>query len=100
MPSKNATYTAKWIKISIDRNLTSAGSVSALSNKYVVGDEVTISASTNNGYTWVGWYNGEKELTKELSYSFTMPSESATFTAKWAKLHCQGIILLLVQLLL
>lgn len=86
MPSKNATYTAKWIKISIDRNLTSAGSVSALSNKYVVGDEVTISASTNNGYTWVGWYNGEKELTKELSYSFTMPSESATFTAKWAKI--------------
>ena len=86
MPSENTTYTAKWVKLTLSSNNTSAGSVSALNNKYTAGQSVTITATTNNGYTFVGWYEGEKELSKELSYTFAMPSENTTYTAKWVKL--------------
>lgn len=86
IPLENVTYTAKWIKVTIARNNTSAGSVSSLNTTYKVGDEVTVTASTSNGYTWVGWFNGETELTKELSYTFNMPSENVIYTAKWARL--------------
>ncbi len=83
MPAENVTYTAKWIKVTLERNDTSAGTVTNLSSKYKVGDEVTITASTNSGYTWVGWYDGDTKLTDSLSYTFTMPAENVTYTAKW-----------------
>ena len=42
-------------------------------------------ATTNAGYTFIGWYDGETKLTDELSYTFNMPSESKTYTAKFEK---------------
>ena len=84
MPAENLTYTAKWIKVTVNKSTSNAGSVTALNSTYKVGDSVTITATTNRGYTWLGWYNGEEELTKDASYTFTMPSENVQFTAKWA----------------
>jgi uncharacterized repeat protein (TIGR02543 family) len=89
MPSENKTYTAKWCKISLQLSDTRAGSVGGLTNAYKVGDSATITATTNAGYTWLGWYDGETKLTDELSYTFNMPSESKTYTAKWYKLDLQ-----------
>lgn len=77
------SYTAKWIKVTLDKNISEAGSISSLDGKYLVGDEVTVTAETNAGYTFVGWYNGETELTKELSYTFEMPTEAVTYIAKF-----------------
>ena len=78
-----ATYTAKWCKVTITKNINNRGSVSALSSTYIAGEEVTVTATTNIGYTWVGWYNGDKELTNDLSLTFNMPAENTTYTAKW-----------------
>ncbi len=89
MPSENKTYIAKWCKISLQLSDTRAGSVGGLTNAYKVGDSATITANTNAGYTWIGWYDGETKLTDELSYTFNMPSESKTYTAKWYKLDLQ-----------
>lgn len=83
MPAVDTTFTAKWIKVTLSRNDTSAGTISSLSGRYVVGQEVTITASTRNGYTFIGWYEGDKLLTNELSYTFKMPSTETTFTAQW-----------------
>ncbi len=83
MPAVDTTLTAKWTKVTLSRNNTYAGTISSLSGKYVVGEEVTITASTYNGYTFVGWYEDDKFLTNELSYSFKMPSTETTFTAQW-----------------
>ncbi len=90
MPSENVTYTARWIQVTLERNNKSAGYVSKLNAKYVVGESVTVTAETFNGYTFVGWYGGETELTKELSYTFTMPSENTTYTAKWIKVTVES----------
>ena len=83
VPAYNVIYTAKWSKVSLSRNNTLAGTVSGLSSTYKVGDSVTITASTNIGYTFIGWYDGDTKLTDELSYTFTMTAENKTYTAKW-----------------
>ncbi len=81
----DASYTAKWSKVTLECNNDSAGSVTELEGQYEVGDEVTIMAIDNNylGYSWIGWYSGEKEITKDKNYTFNMTLEDVTYTAKW-----------------
>ncbi len=86
MPKENVTYTAKWIKVTLKSNNNSAGTVPSLGEKYIAGQSVTVTATTNNGYTWVGWYNDDTELTTELNYTFDMPKENVTYTARWIKI--------------
>lgn len=85
MPSKNVTYTAKWAKITVVTNMPLAGTVSELTETYYVGDEVTVAIEDKGymGYNFIGWFNGETKLSDNFSYTFTMPSENATFTAKY-----------------
>ncbi len=86
MSRKNISVVAKYnyFTVSANRNDSSAGSVTAFSNKKVsVGQSVTLTAATNAGYTWVGWFNGETKLTDELTYTFTMSAVNVTYTAKW-----------------
>ena len=85
MTAENVTYTAKWIKVAIVSEDTSKGTVSGLTETYLPGDEVSVAASTNPGYTFIGWYNGDEKLTDTLTYEFTMPAENVTYTAKWIK---------------
>ena len=91
MPSENKTYTAKWIlcPVTLEKNIEEAGNVSGVEGATKVGEEVTITATTNAGYTWVGWYDGETKLTDELSYTFNMPSENKTYAAKWCQISLQ-----------
>ncbi|MGN0761337.1 MAG: InlB B-repeat-containing protein, partial [Christensenellales bacterium] len=86
MPASSKTYTAKWSNcpVTLTKNIDEAGSVSGLEGATAVGKSATITATTNNGYTWVGWYDGDTKLTGELSYTFTMPASSKTYTAKWS----------------
>ena len=85
MPAANVTYTAKWIKVDILSENTAKGTVTGLTGAYKPGDEVTVTAKTNAGYTFVGWYEGEEKLSDDLTYSFTMPAANVTYTAKWIK---------------
>lgn len=86
MPAEGVTYTAKWIEcpVTLEKNGEHAGEITVLDGAYKLGDEVTVTATTNEGYTWVGWYNGEELLTEEMSYTFEMPEEPAVFTATWS----------------
>jgi len=46
---------------------------------------VTITATTNAGYTWLGWYDGEDKVSidSELTYTFTMPANNKSYEASW-----------------
>ena len=35
-----------------------------------LGNEVTLEANTNSGYTWVGWYKNDVFITDELCSSY------------------------------
>ena len=83
MLSESATYTAKWIKVTVVSEDTAKGRVTSLTGTYFPGDNVTVTASTNLGYTFTGWYDGDEKLTDSPVYGFEMPSENVTYTARW-----------------
>ena len=80
----DVSYTAKWSKVSLIKNISGAGSVTSLDDTYRVGDEITITATENLGYTFMGWFDEENDLlTAETDYILTMSAENQTYTAKW-----------------
>ncbi len=83
------TYTAKWIKcpVTVQSNDESAGSVSGLPNTTVIGQEIILTATTNKGYIWLGWYKGDDEVSTELTYQYTMTKENVIFEARWEITH-------------
>lgn len=83
MSADNATYTAKWTKLEINGNSKFAGTHTVLDGKYVLGEQVTVTAVTDERYVWQGWYDGETLLTENESYTFAIPSTDVSYTAKW-----------------
>ena len=87
MTAEAKVYTAKWIKVSVVSEDTSKGTVSELTEEYLLGDKVSVTATTKAGYTFIGWYNGDEKVADTLTYEFTMPAEAVTYTAKWIKVR-------------
>ena len=83
MPAENVTYIAKWIKVTVESEDASKGTVSQLTGTYMLGETVSVTATTETGYTFIGWYNGEEKVADTLTYEFTMPAEDVTYSAKW-----------------
>lgn len=84
--TKNTAITASWAYYTLTTNVNNnkAGTITNHNyTKITAGESVTITATTNAGYTFNGWYNGETLLTNELSYQFIMPKENLSYTAKW-----------------
>ncbi len=80
------TLKAKWqaneYTLTLNKNYDEAGSVTG-AGKHPYNSQVTIKATTNVGYNWLGWYDKDGELiTTEKSYTFTMGFDTS-FTAKW-----------------
>ena len=71
--------------LTLDKNVKAAGSIYGPTYAAGVGEEVTLTAKTNLGYVWLGWFDGETKVSEEgkLTYTFTMPAEKKSFTAKW-----------------
>ena len=82
IPDKEIMCQPKWAKLTLSKS-PNVGSLTTLNKIYQANESVTIKATTYLGYTWLGWYNGETLLTDSLSYTFHMPSENTTYTAKW-----------------
>ena len=77
---------ALWTYYTLKTNVNNskAGSVTTYDNEKITkGTSITLTATTNPGYSFNGWYNGNDLLTEELSYTFTMPAENLVYTAKW-----------------
>ncbi len=80
----NKTLTLNMIKIPIalERNLSAAGTVSYSENA-CIGTELSITASTKPGFTFLGWYDCEVLLTNNETYTFVLSTDDKTYTAKW-----------------
>ena len=44
---------------------------------------VTLTATANTGYSFVGWYDGNTQLSKETKYSYTAENSEKTISAKF-----------------
>ena len=86
MDEQNYELTAKWVAYTVTTttNDEEAGEFTAYTDKKVtVGDTVTLSATTNEGYTWLGWYSENQLVSLDLEYSFTMGENDCIFSAHW-----------------
>ena len=83
-------YTRKTYEILIENDETS-GTVTDISGTYKYGEKLTVKVeSTNRGYIFDGWYNGETLLSAEEEYIFII-KKTVTITAKWGKESSQGL---------
>ena len=86
--NQDVTYTATWTysTLTITKNNSAAGTVTSYKDtKVTAGEQITLVATTNEGYTFVGWYKGEEELSKNLIFEYTMTKETVTIEARWCK---------------
>lgn len=88
--AENTTVYAQWkinqYSVSLNKNVSEAGTVSGEGNKNY-DSSVTITAQSNSGYTWLGWYEGVTKVSTgdSLSYTFNMPTSNKTYEARWRK---------------
>lgn len=59
-----------------------AGTVSG-SGYYCAGKDVTVVATSNDGYHFLGWYNGDNQVSTSSSYTFSMPADSYSLIARF-----------------
>lgn len=60
-----------------------SGTVNISEGKYPYGSKLSLSTSANSGFAFLGWYDGEEELSSSKNYSYTMPSRNVELTAKY-----------------
>ena len=79
--------TAKFTKITctvaVNASPEAGGSASG-AGVYDQGATATVTAATNSGYHFLGWYEGATKLSDSASYTFTV-TKSVTLTAKYEK---------------
>ncbi len=83
---QDVTYTAKWTSYTLttESDFGIAGEYSTYTNqKITAGERMSLTVKPNVNYTFLGWYNGEEKLTDSATYTFDMPQENITYTAKW-----------------
>lgn len=66
----------------VNTDASKGGSVTG-GGSYPYEKNVTLTATTNPGYTFLGWFEGEKLVCAAASHTFNA-DRSATYTAKWS----------------
>ena len=86
MPFIDTYYQARFIPNTYTVDLTSEsvekGSVTG-SGTYDYLESVTISATPELGYSFLGWYSGASQVSTQASYTFSMPYNSLSYVAKF-----------------
>ena len=82
----DVTLTAEWTYyiVSTFTNDEKAGTYTVKTNeKTTAGQSVTVTAQTNAGYKWKGWYSNGTLKSSSLSYTFTMARSNVNLVATW-----------------
>ena len=76
-------YTRDIYKFTVTNENTKGGSIDCTDNEsYRFGKQINLLATVNDGYDFVGWFNGDTKISAELQYSFTL-NEKTDITAKY-----------------
>ncbi len=60
-----------------------AGSLNTTGGSYEEGSSINLRAYTNTGYVFLGWYEGETQLSTSTSFKYTMPAHDVLVIAKY-----------------
>ena len=88
--TSDRNITAMWEQTAFEivylNDQESAGTISAtglgVNGICQKGDSITLTATPNEGYDFLGWYDGVTPVSTALSYTFE-PNRNMTLTAKW-----------------
>ena len=50
---------------------------------YTIGSDVSVSVNASPGYEFTGWYHGDTLKSTDIDYTFTMPPDNLTLTARF-----------------
>ena len=75
-------YTRDSYDIIAERNNTKAGTVTG-SGTYRFDKQITLTATTNAGYTWLGWYDDDTLACETEEFTFNV-EKNVTYTATWS----------------
>ncbi len=85
--SYSLSYTSENLnKGSVSLNVTSNMKANGTNNYLVpVGETATLTASTNAGYTFIGWFKNDETIatSTSLEYTYTMTAANVSFEARW-----------------
>ena len=76
-------YTRDSYTIVVNGNNEKAGTSTNVNGSYLFEQEFTLTATTNAGYTWLGWYEGETLVGEAPEFTFTA-ERNVTYTASWS----------------
>ncbi len=86
IPSNINLY-AQWsinqYNISVIKNINEAGQIQGVGN-FDYNSKQTLSAITNAGYTWIGWYSNDVIVSSSEILEVTIPDTNIEFTAVWS----------------
>ncbi len=75
-------YTRNSYILTLKKNYSAGGTVTG-AGTYKYEKEVTITATENTDYEWLGWYKDNVEVTKLKTYTFTIGASDEVFEARW-----------------
>lgn len=80
-------YTAKYIvnKVSITKNIDEAASITDFEFGYVLNQELELTVTIVDGYTWYGWFLNNELLTKDLTVTITVTEETKAYELRFGK---------------
>ncbi len=62
---------------------TEGGTVTTEKSTYIPEEEVTVTATADDGYIFAGWYEAEEMVSSESIYSFRMPAHDVSLQAQF-----------------
>ena len=85
--TNDVTFTARWqinsYNIVIKSDNEELGTVQAYNGKKDYNSSVSLSATTNPGSIFIGWFANGTKISSELSINVNVPDYDVTYTAKW-----------------
>ena len=85
--TNDVTFTARWqlnsYKVIIKSENEICGTVNAYNGSKNYGNPVSLTATTNPGYIFIGWFANGTKISSELSININVPDYDVTYTAKW-----------------
>ena len=85
--TNDVTFTARWqlnyYKVVIKSENEICGTVNAYNGSKNYGNPVSLTATTNPGYIFIGWFANGTKISSELSINVNVPDYDVTYTAKW-----------------
>lgn len=82
--SAGGTVSASSYKLNSATATTATNGTTSIEAVYTA--TIKLTTTVNDGYEFIGWYDGSTELSTKTTYSYTAPNSAQTISAKFRKL--------------